>query len=343
MSLFFSVFFKVSGFLFSILLFILVIIGISSYINNNSSKDFFQFVEGDQNSENSIIIFNISGPIINDKMHLSNITNIQNISPNQIKDKLEIIKNINPKILLISIDSPGGTVSASNEIYNILIDFLKNNKIKVYFHTDEILASGAYWFSMAGEKIYASYGALIGSIGVRGPDWFFYDNPSSISTGILGETIETKNGIKVYSQYAGNSKDLLNPFREPTKKELEHLKSLIDTFYLDFVNLVSKHRSIERKILYNKIGALIYNSEQAKNNFLVDDVLSLDNLIKKITTENKFKDYQILENLEKKQSLFNRLFIKSNKYQHDEVLKSEICTQLKTNLVSIYSFNSVGC
>ena len=343
MGIFFNIFFKVSGFLFSILLFILVLIGISSYLNNNSSNDFFQFVEGDQKSQNLIIIFNLSGPIINDKMHFTNISNIQNISPNQIKNRLEIIKNINPKILLISIDSPGGTVSASNEIYNILINFMKDNEIKVYFHTDEILASGAYWFSMAGEKIYASYGSLIGSIGVRGPDWFFYDKPSSISTGIFGETIETKNGIKVYSQYAGNSKDLLNPFREPTKKELDHLKSLIDIFYLDFINLVSKSRSIERKILHNQIGALIYNSKQAKNNFLVDDVLSLDNLIKKLTKENKFKDYQILENLEKKQSLFDRIFLRLNKYQNEEILKSEICTQLKTNLVSIYSFESAGC
>ena len=67
MNAFFSVFLKVSGFLFSILFFILVVIGISSYANNNKLNDYFQFVEGDQSSENSIIIFNLSGPIINDK------------------------------------------------------------------------------------------------------------------------------------------------------------------------------------------------------------------------------------------------------------------------------------
>ena len=343
MSIFFNFFFKVSGILFSILFFILILAGISNYINNYSSEDFFQFVEGDQNSENSIIIFNISGPIINDKMHFSNISNIEMISPKQIKNKLEIIKEIKPKILIISIDSPGGTVSASNEIYNILLNFIIDNKIEVYFHTDEILASGAYWFAMAGKKIYASYGSLIGSIGVRGPDWFFYDTPTAISSGLFGETIETKNGIKVFSQNVGNSKDLLNRFREPSLKELKHLESMIETFYIDFINLVSKNRSIEKNVIQNQIGALIYNSKQAKNNFLIDDVLSLNDLLKAIRKENEFNNYKILENTEKKQSLFDRLFLKFGKYQDDFILKSEFCTQLKTNLVSIYSFQSVGC
>ena len=343
MNVFFSVFLKVSGFLFSILFFILVIIGISTYTNNNRLIDYFQFVDGDQKSENSIVIFNLSGPIINDKMQFSNLSNIETITPNKIRKKLEIVKKIKPQILILSIDSPGGTVSASNEIYKILINFKANNNTKVYFHTDEILASGAYWISMAGDNIYASYGSLIGSIGVRGPDWFFYDEPTSISSGLFGNTIETKNAIKVFSQNAGSSKDLLNPFREPTKNELKHLKSLIDTFYKDFIRLVSKNRSIESEILKNQIGALIYNSKQAKNSFLIDEVISLDDLIKKIIKQNKFEKYKLLENIEKKQSLLEKIFIDFNKNKEEVYIRSSICSKLKTSLVSIYSLEYVGC
>jgi len=343
MNAFFSIFLKVSGFLFSILFFILVVIGISTYTNNNRLTDYFQFVEGDQNSENSIIIFNLSGPIINDKMQFSNFSNIETITPKKIIKKLEIVKKIKPQILIVSIDSPGGTVSASNEIYRILINFKTNNNIKVYFHTDEILASGAYWISMAGDKIYASYGSLIGSIGIKGPDWFYYDEPTSISSGLFGNTIETKNAIKVFSQNAGSSKDLLNPFREPTKNELKHLKSLIDTFYKDFIRLVSKNRSIESGILKNQIGALIYNSKQAKSNFLIDEVISLDDLIKKIIKQNNFEKYKLLENIEKKQSLLEKIFIDFNKNKEEADLRSSICSKLKTNFVSIYSLEYVGC
>ena len=64
---------------------------------------------------------------------------------------------------------------------------------------------------------------------------------------------------------------------------------------------------------------------------------------KKIAKENQFKDYKVFENLEKKQSLFDRIFFKLNSYKDNIILKSELCTQLKTNLVSIYSFQSAGC
>ena len=46
------------------------------------------------------------------------------------------------------------------------------------------MASGAYWVSLASDKIYANYGSLVGSIGVRGPDWIYFDTPVSISKGI---------------------------------------------------------------------------------------------------------------------------------------------------------------
>ena len=55
-----------------------------------------------------------------------------------------------------------------------------------------MLASGGYWASLSGEKIYANYGSIIGSIGVKGPDWFFYNKPKLISSGFLGQTIEVK-------------------------------------------------------------------------------------------------------------------------------------------------------
>ena len=54
-----------------------------------------------------------------------------------------------------------------------LMNLRKKSNAKIYFHSSEMLASGGYWSSLAGEKIYANYGAIIGSIGVKGPDWIF--------------------------------------------------------------------------------------------------------------------------------------------------------------------------
>ena len=66
-----------------------------------------------------------------------------------------------------------------------------------------MLTSGAYWVSLSGDKIFASYGAIIGSIGVKGPDWIYFNSPTSLSSGILGTSIESPNGIKMYSNIAG--------------------------------------------------------------------------------------------------------------------------------------------
>ena len=110
-----------------------------------------------------------------------------------------------------------------------------------------------------------------------------------------------------------------------------------------FTGVVSKNRSIESEILKNKIGALIYNSKQAKNSFLIDEVISLDDLIKKIIKQNKFKKYKLLENIEKKQSLLEKIFIDFNKNKEEAYLRSSICSKLKSNLVSIYSLEYIGC
>ena len=113
----------------------------------------------------------------------------------------------------ISINSPGGTVSASNELYNSFLTFKKKSNASIIFHTSEILASGGYWASLSGEKIYASYGSIIGSIGVKGPDWFYFNKPKLISSGLLGQTIEVENEIEVYSTNAGKSKAIGMPIK----------------------------------------------------------------------------------------------------------------------------------
>ena len=105
----------------------------------------------------------------------------------------------------------GPTVFICDECVELCMDIIKedskNNQTKIFLHSNELLASGGYWAALASDKIYASYGAMIGSIGVRGPDWIYYDNPVSISTGILGQTVETKKGIK---KFIIKSKDAIN-------------------------------------------------------------------------------------------------------------------------------------
>ena len=149
------------------------------------------------------------------------------------------------------------------------------------------------------------------------------------------------NGIKVYSQNAGKSKDLLNPFREPTKEELANLQSMVDDIYNDFVNIVSRKRSIESNLIKNDIEAYLYSSRKARSHFLIDEEISLDLLIKKIISDNDWNDFQILKSSNIKSLFLSNLFVKNFQYfntSNQIKNKNLICEKLRSNIASI-NFN----
>jgi len=340
MSIFFNVFIKSIAFFLSIIT-IIIIISLSLSFFNDRNNDFIT-LDGDESSNNIIAIIELDGLIIESSSELSNLTNPFIISPKYIEKKLKKLKKISPKAIIFSINSPGGTVSASKKLYDIINKYKKNNNgTKVFVHTDELLASGSYWVATAADGIYASYGSITGSIGVKGPDWFFYDNPRTISTGIFGNTIETENGIKVFSNTAGESKDIFNPFREPTKKELEHLQKMVNEIYSDFTRIVSKERKIETDILEKDIGALIFTSKHAAELNLIDDELNLEELINKTIKDNNFKKYKVIKIINEKNSLIREILTSSSNKK--EMHLNYECLSLRSSITAILSNEATGC
>ncbi len=328
--IFFSVFFRTLGFLSALLIF-LIIINLVLNFSNEVEKKQFVMTDGIPSSKNIIANINLNGPIFNNNTNIlgNNLNN--HINPSQVKSYLEELKELEIKVLIININSPGGTVSATAELEKIIYEFKKNTDTKVYFFTKEILASGGYWVATTADRIFASYGSIIGSIGVSGPSWFYYNTPTTLSSGIFGQTIETKEGIEVFNQNAGEGKDLFNPFRRPKNNEIKHLQNIVDNVYNDFIKKVSKSRKIEISNLKNDIGALIYSSNQAKNNFLIDDILNYETLVKLIVKENKFEDYKIYENKISNSILTNLLFNYKDQ-TNDKYFFEKICRNLETNI-----------
>ena len=327
---FLSVFFRTLGFLSALLIF-LIIISILFHFSNDLEKKQFVMTDGIQSSNNIIAKINLNGPIFNNNSNVFGNNLYDYINPSQVKTYLEELKQLKINILIININTPGGTVSATAELEQIIYQFKEATNTKVYFFTKEILASGGYWVATTGDKIFASYGSIIGSIGVSGPSWFYYNKPLSLSSGVFGQSIETKDGIEVFNQNAGEGKDLFNPYRRPKTDEIKHLQNIVDDVYSDFIAKVSKSRKIEIPIIKNDIGALIYNSNQAKNNFLVDDILNYETLLELIIKENEFDDYKIYENKVVNSFLVNLLANYEN--QHNNKYSFEkVCRNLKTNI-----------
>ncbi len=327
--LFFNVFFRTLGFLSALLIFLIIINFVLHFFNEQGKKQFVM-TDGLPNSNNIIAKINLDGPIFYNSNVLGN--NLYDyINPSQVKSYLEELKELQIDALIININSPGGTVSATAELEQIIYEFKKNTNTKVYFYTKEILASGGYWVATTADKIFASYGSIIGSIGVSGPSWFYYNNPISLSSGIFGQSIETKDGIEVFNQNAGDGKDLFNPYRKPTKDEIQHLQNIVDDIYDDFITKVSKSRKLEIYNIKNNIGALIYSSNQAKNNFLIDDILNYEALIKLIIKENKFENYKVYEN-KVSTSILSNLLVKFEERTNFGYSLENFCRNLETNI-----------
>ena len=112
---------------------------------------------------------------------------------------------------------------------------------------------------------------------------------------------------------------------------------MVKEIYDDFIMKVSSSRKIERNNLINDIGALIFTSNQAKKNFLVDDVINFEDLINKIAIEEKYSDYKIIQkNLEKG---FIKNFI-SNYFSKENTL---ICNELNSNFSTIFPIFLNNC
>jgi len=340
MAIFWNIFLKTSAIFISIVLILFLSASLINYLDKDKKEDFLH-ISGDANSTNIIAIIELNGAIINNINQFSEFINPFIISPNLVEQYLDDLKKISPKVIIFSINSPGGTVSASKNLYEIITNFKINNNTKIIFHSNEILASGAYWASTSADKIYASYGAVIGSIGVKGPDWFFYDKPISISNSIFGNQIETKDGIKVFKSIAGKSKDIFNPFRQPTEKEINQFQNMVDEIYYDFVRIVSKERKIEMDTIINDIGAIIYNSETAMRLHLIDDEINLNNLIKKTISKNKYDNYKVIK-LYKNSNSFLTKILNSNLFKTNSNRNIE-CLTLRSSLSVILSYESIGC
>ena len=349
MSTFFSAFAKTLGILLGFLAAIVMLAVLLGFLNNLEFSAVYKYeiIKGDEKSENKIVYLNINGPIFSQSNQNISLINPNVIYVDMIEEELINLSNQeNIRALLISLNSPGGTVSGSNRLYEILLNFKEEYKIPIYIHVEELLASGAMWAALPANKIYASYGAIIGNIGVKGPAWFVYNNPKSIKNNFFGPEISTFNGIDFYQPYAGRSKDIFNPFRQPTEEEINNIQEMLNSIYDKFILYVSKHRKIESDYIRNDIGALLYDSQSAKSHNLIDGIFSFEETVEELTKNLKIKtDYKILEIKNTNKNFiqhFSSILIDKDIYFNKQI-ENDICNLENQQLLLMTKFNFSSC
>lgn len=168
------------------------------------------------------------------------------------------------RAILIRIDSPGGGVVASQEIYNAVLNARK--KKKVVISMGSVAASGGYYIAAAGDLIVANPGTLTGSIGVK------------MEFANLEKLLE-KIGVRGMVVKAGEYKDMGSPFREMTDYEKKLLQWVIDDVHSQFIEAVAKGRNLPDADVKAIADGRIFTGRQALQLKLVDQLGDLEDSI----------------------------------------------------------------
>ena len=174
-----------------------------------------------------------------------------------MEDVVKFKEDDSIKGVILRINSPGGEVGPTQEIYSE-IKKLKKSK-KVYVSMGSVCASGGYYLAVTGEKVYASPSTITGSIGV-------------IMEQAVVEDLMKKIGIESNTIKSGPLKDTGSPFRKMREDEKKYLQSLIDSIYEQFVNDVAEGRKMPVDQVKQLADGRIYTGLQAKDTGLIDNI-----------------------------------------------------------------------
>ena len=172
--------------------------------------------------------------------------------------------------IIMEINSPGGGVTASDEIYAALMRFKESREGRVVVaFTQDMAASGGYYIAAAADWIVAQPTSIVGSIGV-------------IMQTLNWEQLSRKIGVQDTTIKSGQNKDLLNPFSPVDPEQIGLLQEMIDAMYERFVGIVSRSRGINRERLTTLADGRIFTSRQAVENGLIDQVGYWDDVVDKM-------------------------------------------------------------
>ena len=163
------------------------------------------------------------------------------------------------RAVVLRLNSPGGGVAASQEMYEAVKRFRAETRKKVVVSMSSVAASGGYYVACAADRIFANPGSITGSIGVIA-EWYNY--------GKLLEWAKTEE-IVIKS---GPLKDAGSPTRPLTPEEKSYFQNLINDMYNQFVAAVASGRKMDEAAIRKLADGRVYTGQEAKNLGLVDEI-----------------------------------------------------------------------
>jgi len=170
------------------------------------------------------------------------------------------------KAIVVRIDSPGGGVAPSQEIYNAVKRVRKEQNKTVVASMGSVAASGGYYIAVASDRILANPGTLTGSIGVI------------MQMANFQELLE-KIGVKSVVVKTGKFKDIGSPFRPMGKEDRQLLESVMNDILSQFIEAVADGRSMDSAEVEQLADGRVFTGRQAKSVLLIDEIGDLHDAI----------------------------------------------------------------
>jgi len=199
----------------------------------------------------------IVGKGFGDKIGVVEIEGVIADGKDAMEDIVKFKEDDSIRGVIVRINSPGGSVGPSQEIYQELKKL--GGKKKVYISASSVCASGGYYIASAGEKIFANPSTITGSIGV-------------IMEQVVAEDLMKKIGIQPNTIKSGKFKDVGSPFRRMQDDERAYFQQILDSIHQQFIEDVAEGRKMSVEQAKKLSDGQVYTGSRAKELGLVDSI-----------------------------------------------------------------------
>ena len=211
-------------------------------------------------SESKIAIIEVEGLLTNTRLGTGGLLGGEENKVSLFKQQLDAAaKDSRVKAVILRINSPGGTVAASDVMYQLVRDFKARTGKTVIAACQDITASGGYYVANAADEVHALPTSVVGSIGV------IYE---TIDLSGLMEKI----GVDITPVQSGPLKDMGSPFNGLSEEERAVMQAMVDEFYGRFVDIVREARQVESQEAFD---GRVFTGQQAYKLGLVDTICHL--------------------------------------------------------------------
>lgn len=245
-------------------------------------SEFTETILEEGNMDEKIAVLTVDG-VIQDTGSANSLFGAVGYDHQFFMNQLQMIKeDESVKAVVLQVNSPGGGVVESAQIYDKIVEIQEEVGVPFYVSMGSMAASGGYYISAPADKIFVNKETLTGSIGVI---------MESINYGDLAE----KYGIDFVTIKTGPYKDIMSPTRDMTEDERAMLQEMINDSYESFVDIIEDGRGMTEAEVKAVADGRIMNGRQAIEAGLADETGYLEDVIAAVRTDFDLSNAQVIE------------------------------------------------